>query len=480
MDDVRTGRLTIGNPRPVGESDALPLLPLRNPHLQRRVASRKIRPLSDEKRHRKKAAGKKKVKRMAMPPKGTASMASNIEELAKDFAKMKVHVVGGQDRKKSPSRLWANLWCITCGKVGHANTECTSTRPNYTVNAVEWVQVWEPAGYYTDTVEETAYAIAEAPAPTPIPPAQIPRNTPNDMATTVPQRRMVPSGAIQRPAPNACYNYKDTSHYATQCSHPRRQMEYLPLCSNCRKPGHTAAECPQQATPRPIVRFVNPSGKDDVQVNQVTVSPERERKSLPTETRYQALQKRLAEEVEKQRQSEKVCEDLREDVERAKCASVDLLSRLEACRTTYDAESLKVDDLSASAEKKEQDNQIELAVRAKKLTEYEAVRISGLELIEKLEARCSKLRKQRSQAKEHSCEVETKLTEAERKYRQLFEETRDALTGRVEWCLLGYVLWQIESHNGLQIHEVEHCAPELIARSGRRHRRLAKKLESYL
>ncbi|OAE23090.1 hypothetical protein AXG93_2590s1000 [Marchantia polymorpha subsp. ruderalis] len=189
------------------------------------------------------------------------------------------------------------------------------------------------------------------------------------------------------------------------------------------------------------------------------------------------VQKRLAEDVEKRRHSEEVCEGLREDVERAKCASLDLLSRLEACWTAYDAESLKVDELSVAAKKKEQEYQIELVVRAKKLTQYEAARISDLELIEKLEAQCSKQRTQRSQAEGQLYEVETKLTEAEGKNLQLFEETRDALTARVERCLRGYVLWQIKSHNGLRLREIEHHAAELIARSGRR---LIKKLKSYL
>ncbi|OAE22112.1 hypothetical protein AXG93_1175s1220 [Marchantia polymorpha subsp. ruderalis] len=76
----------------------------------------------------------------------------------------------------------------------------------------------------------------------------------------------------------------------------------------------------------------------------------KERKSQPTEARYQALHKRLDEEVEKRRHSEQVCEGLREDVKRAKCASVDVLNRLKVCQTTYDAESLKVDELSAAVE----------------------------------------------------------------------------------------------------------------------------------
>ncbi|OAE29496.1 hypothetical protein AXG93_1433s1140 [Marchantia polymorpha subsp. ruderalis] len=46
-------------------------------------------------------------------------------------------------------------------------------------------------------------------------------------------------------------------------------------------------------------------------------------------------------------------EEDEEEVERAKCASVDLLSRQEACRTAYDAKTLKVDELSAAAKKTE-------------------------------------------------------------------------------------------------------------------------------
>ncbi|OAE24821.1 hypothetical protein AXG93_1988s1260 [Marchantia polymorpha subsp. ruderalis] len=101
----------------------------------------------------------------------------------------------------------------------------------------------------------------------------------------------------------------------------------------------------------------------------------KERRSQPTEAKYQALQKRLT-------------------------------------KTAYDAESLKVDELSVAAKEKEQEYQSKLEVRAKKLTEYEAVRISDLELIEKLEAQCGELSTQRSQAEEQFCEMEAKLTEA--------------------------------------------------------------------
>ncbi|OAE35953.1 hypothetical protein AXG93_4303s1050 [Marchantia polymorpha subsp. ruderalis] len=111
--------------------------------------------------------------------------------------------------------------------------------------------------------------------------------------------------------------------------------------------------------------------------------------------------------------------------------------------------SVQVDELQVAAEEMKREYQTELAVMAKKLSEYEAARIADLELIEKFETQCGEFRTQRSQAEEQLCEVEAKLTKAEVKNRQLSEETREALTARVERCLRGYVLWQIESHNEL-------------------------------
>ncbi|OAE20095.1 hypothetical protein AXG93_2611s1020 [Marchantia polymorpha subsp. ruderalis] len=164
----------------------------------------------------------------------------------------------------------------------------------------------------------------------------------------------------------------------------------------------------------------------------------------------------MTEEVERRRKAEQASDSLHEDMERAKCASVDLLKRLEACQTAYDAASLKEDELQAAAEEAKREYQAELA------------------------AQCGELRTQRSQVEEQLCKVEVKLTEAKGKIRQLSGETSEALTARVERCLCGYTLWQIKSHNGLRLREIEHHAAELIKKSGRRHCWLSKKLESYL
>ncbi|OAE26437.1 hypothetical protein AXG93_4643s1000 [Marchantia polymorpha subsp. ruderalis] len=46
------------------------------------------------------------------------------------------------------------------------------------------------------------------------------------------------------------------------------------MCSNCQKQRHTAVECDQPPASRPTVRFVTPPTKDNVQVNQVDLSPD--------------------------------------------------------------------------------------------------------------------------------------------------------------------------------------------------------------
>lgn len=59
------------------------------------------------------------------------------------------------------------------------------------------------------------------------------------------------------------------------------------------------------------------------------------------------------------------------------------------------------------------------------------------------------MRFQRSQAEEQFCEMEAKLSETEEKSCQLVEQTNNALTEKVNWCLRGFVLWQVETQKWL-------------------------------
>ncbi|OAE34086.1 hypothetical protein AXG93_2891s1100 [Marchantia polymorpha subsp. ruderalis] len=113
----------------------------------------------------KKKDKKKKNRRMIMSEKGALAIVSKVDALAKEFADLKVHVVGSRDKRKSPTGVRSNLWCTNSGRVGHANVEC---RPYQPVNTVEWVPAWKVGGNYTEAPEETAYIVQEGPPITPI------------------------------------------------------------------------------------------------------------------------------------------------------------------------------------------------------------------------------------------------------------------------------------------------------------------------
>lgn len=106
------------------------------------------------------------------------------------------------------------------------------------------------------------------------------------------------------------------------------------------------------------------------------------------------------------RTSDESCEGLCKDIEVTRCAIVDLRDMLEAFSVAFNAESRRVDELTAASEKKEHAHAAKLAASMKALAECEAARISDLELIEKLEAQCNELRSLRSQAEEQLCEME--------------------------------------------------------------------------
>lgn len=54
---------------------------------------------SEDKKPRRKANGKKKMA-MAMLKKGSTSIVLKVDALVKDFADLKVHVVGSRDKRK--------------------------------------------------------------------------------------------------------------------------------------------------------------------------------------------------------------------------------------------------------------------------------------------------------------------------------------------------------------------------------------------
>lgn len=69
----------------------------------------------------------------------------------------------------------------------------------------------------------------------------------------------------------------------------------------------------------------------------------------------------MAKEVKKRRYLEKTCEGLREDIEVARYATVDLRNTLEASWTAYNAESQRIDELTATLKRKDYEHEAELA-----------------------------------------------------------------------------------------------------------------------
>lgn len=99
---------------------------------------------------------------MSMQEKGSSAIVYKVDVLAKDFTDLKVHVVGGQDQRKSPTRMRPNLWCTYCGGVGHTNMNCRLVGQYHPVNSVEWAPTWQSKGYYVKNAEDTTYAVSSA------------------------------------------------------------------------------------------------------------------------------------------------------------------------------------------------------------------------------------------------------------------------------------------------------------------------------
>lgn len=136
------------------------------------------------------------------------------------------------------------------------------------------------------------------------------------------------------------------------------------------------------------------------------------------ESECAALHRRLVEETELRRSSEKACESLRGDIETTRRATVNLQDRLEASRVAFNEESLCGHELTADLAKRDRTHAAELIAKAKELAECEAARSSELE---KLEADCNEMRSQLSATHGQLNEVEAKLLEVEERNWQLAE-----------------------------------------------------------
>lgn len=92
---------------------------------------------------------------------------------------------------------------------------------------------------------------------------------------------------------------------------------------------------------------------------------EKKKQLWETEVKYEVLRKRLSEEVELEKFSEKGCESLRADIKFIRCATVNLRDRLEAYRVALNEESRRVDELITDLEKKDQTHAAKGGIKSK-------------------------------------------------------------------------------------------------------------------
>ncbi|OAE29427.1 hypothetical protein AXG93_4548s1040 [Marchantia polymorpha subsp. ruderalis] len=175
------------------------------------------------------------------------------------------------------------------------------TMPEKRFFVYKWALAWVTGGYYVKNAEDTAYAVQEGSPMTPIQRAHNPRYAPKKVATTVPQRRMMPPGATVRALPNA---WLTVERWGIT---PLIALTYIWDMYQC---ANTAAECNQPRSPRAQVGFVTPPAKDDVQVNEVELSlvPKDEDNSWPDENTMGIVREETGKEMEGRRRKQIVGE----------------------------------------------------------------------------------------------------------------------------------------------------------------------------
>ncbi|KAL3675122.1 hypothetical protein R1sor_025070 [Riccia sorocarpa] len=204
-------------------------------------------------KNRSEKSKKRDKRRMELPtrPSTPPRKIDHVDTLLKEMADLKIQVVGAQPSRPRSSYQRPNVWCTTCGKTGHSNTECYTAK-TVPVNQLEWVPAYDSYDCYYE--DDNVYATQEVlpPSPSPIPSIPINRYVPKEMVVNLPQRRIMASPPR---VPGTCWNCGTPGHFSGSCPEPKRNVPYIPLCSNCRTQGHVAADCKQPQTPKPQVRF---------------------------------------------------------------------------------------------------------------------------------------------------------------------------------------------------------------------------------
>ncbi|KAJ7567846.1 hypothetical protein O6H91_01G009600 [Diphasiastrum complanatum] len=171
-----------------------------------------------------------------------------MADLNKKFNDLKViSEVADKRPKASPSN--SGMWCTKCGTSGHTKEDYTTVNVKYIEDPAQEVLFTFQDDATTKYVQGTA-ASAQQDRPKFAPRGHNPPKFVGPMK----------SQTATKPVSDNCYN----------CGEPGKLIGYVPLCPNCREPGHKYPDCPQPQKPRPKYQCVATPAAVDTKVKAVT------------------------------------------------------------------------------------------------------------------------------------------------------------------------------------------------------------------
>ncbi|OAE31109.1 hypothetical protein AXG93_1928s1020 [Marchantia polymorpha subsp. ruderalis] len=187
---------------------------------------------------------------------------------------------------------------------------------------------------------------------------------------------------------------------------------------------------------------------------------EREAQLREKEIECEVLQWNLEKESGRCAELEETCGGLCKSNENGQKMTADLLTRLEKCREAYD-EAVKCSErLITIAEKREKKHVKELAkVEARRAEEVRSPKNFGGRLQRQRRRKkifVARLRRLRlGKADMRSQKSRRRMEKAEEAYRHLQDETIDEAKLRVEKCLQGFAMWELQTMKWLKLDSLE-------------------------
>lgn len=115
----------------------------------------------------------------------------------------------------------------------------------------------------------------------------------------------------------------------------------------------------------------------------------------------------------------------------------------------------------------------------KKLANCKAARSSEVECKVRFESDCDRLQEQLKLVDVQLEESQTRVEKAEATYQQLRDETTDGLRLRVEKCLRGFVMWEVQTLKRLKLDLMGRRLMSMKANGSAGHKQLVQSINSF-